>query len=322
MRFSPASKDNQAGTMRTGMNVVHESGAHMWNNQRRQEEFPAKLDTQNAMLAQLHNAISELQRQAGEQIANAQQLQVEWVEHVARLQGQIEALKTQVSKQQCQVEELTSVNRGLERGVIGSDVWRRLPPDDTFWQTAHETLQPFYIPFTPEMELMLWISHARFPTLPTTSFVLPRSYARRAFVRIPESPNGEPQSVILSEADVDQMPDGYVVLLLSGYAAPPAWIETLLAFKTQEDLNMWLVWFEEDTSAHSNVGIRVAVACQKRNFDPEPIAPAEWGEQQVIYFERHPSQEMTIPIPRVSVIADDPSADQPRNDQAQETPAS
>lgn len=151
---------------------------------------------------------------------------------------------------------------------------------------------------------------------------MPRSYANLTFVRISESKGEALQASALSETDIDKLPnDGYIALQLNGYAAPPKWIDTLLAFKTQQDLNMWLVWFIEDTSATANAGIRVAVAYPQRSFFIEPIPPTEWDGKQVIYFERHPSQQMPVPLPEISVVAEKTSANGSENGSSLGPPA-
>lgn len=276
----------------------------MWNSRRRQEELLTRLDTQNTTLAHLHTEIAELRRQADEQRANQQQSESAWAERVANLQAQLGEYQRQshdAETQRLKIEELTNVIRGLERGVTGNGAWRQLPPDNAFWQSSREMTRPFVIPFSPDMELMLWIGHARFSTLPITSLILPRSYARRSFVRIEKSEDGGPQRVTESATDVDAMPDGYIALRLGGYAVPPTWIDELIALKAQHDLNMWLVWFLEDKADSQHAGVRVAVACPKQNFDQEPTIPADWREKQVIYFERHPSEYMPVSLPETPV---------------------
>lgn len=298
----------------------------MWNDRRRQEELMAKLDEQNAMLAQMQSIINEIQHKNDEQATQYTAAQLEHAQQFTTFQSQIETLKSENAKRS---EELMDAIKGLERGVRKTSSWEKMPSDAAFWQTANEAQRPFVIPFTPEVELMLWIAHARFPTQPETSLVLPRSYARRAFVRIPMSHDGTPsQATAIPEtdpnksADPDRLPeDGYIALRLNGYAAPPTWIDTLLSFKSEQDLNMWLVWFIEDQSAPANTHIRVAVACPKLTFEIEPTLPAEWSEDQVIYFERHPSQRMTFPIPRTPVTSSDLSDSEPNGDSASESPA-
>ncbi len=254
--------------------------ARMLNTRRQLQELKAKVDEQSAMLAQVQDMVAELRRGAGEHATQQKDLQ--------------QSLRI-----------LTDITAGLERGVKDNPKWQSLPTDDAFWSTAHEPKLPFLIPFVPDMDVMLWIAHARFPTQPYTSIILPRSYAQRHFVRVPKSDAsdaGESRAAILPETDIDKLPvDSYIALHLEGHAAPPDWIDTLRRLAGQSDLALWLVWFIEDHTEPSGNRIRVAAAYPRKPFKTEPSGPAEWNADPVLYFERHPSHRTTMTFPFIPV---------------------
>lgn len=277
----------------------------MWKGRAQHQVIQQHLSEQLAATQNLLAEISRLHGVVAEMQSAQDQDDRTRLSELAKLQDTLSKVQDKQEQQRQDLKQLAEESRGVKKVVTNSDQWTKTPPEATFFdEDSAEICAPFWVPFSPEIEVMLWLAHTDYPTVPATSLILPRSYAHREFVRLDSPTSDEAPIVTIIGEDQASTLDSYLALVIGGYYAPPGWQEAIHRLKVQPDLNIWLIWYMEMRQEGSEFDNRIRVALTHKLKQPEhaPINPPEWEGKEVLFFSSKPVCELTRPLPKISVV--------------------
>ncbi len=289
--------------------AVQEAIAMLVRLQQSEQDIEAKQDQQSQEQTQrtetLRIELDQLQADV-RTVLEGQNRRIETLqEEFVRLQGTLRSIQETQEKQRKEIERLALSSDGLRFAVAGSEKWREVPSEAAFYDEEYsEAKEPFLIPFSPEVELMLWIERIPYITLPPTILILPRIYAHRELCRVDSTRSTPtPSILIISGEDTDE-PDAYLALVLDATYAPTGLPEALEALKGQSDLNIRLIWYTDQTQEQEGQERTIRVALTYL-LCPDPVAthPSDWSGKTVLFFHNRPIRELARPLPRIPVSA-------------------